>query len=50
MGYVTLIINFGRKNDKVRNECMIQLYFASSQSENKIQYIIEVNVAYNFFS
>ena len=30
MGYVTLIINFGRKNDKARNECMIQLYFASS--------------------
>jgi hypothetical protein len=28
---------FGRKNHKIRNEWMIQLYFASSQSENKIQ-------------
>ena len=33
------IMNSARaqKNHKIRNEWMIQLYFVSSQSENKIQ-------------
>ena len=33
---ISLVILFDRKNDKIRNEWMTQLYFASSRSENKI--------------
>ena len=49
MDWFTLIISFGRKKDKISNEWMIRLYFASLQSEGKIQKIVglpHVNVVY----
>ena len=37
MDCFALIIDFGRKKDKISNEWMIQLYFVSLRSESEVK-------------
>ena len=40
MDWFALIIDFGRKKNKISNEWMIQLYFVSLRSESEVTKII----------
>ena len=42
MDCFALIIDFGRKKDKISNEWMIQLYFVSLRSESEVKKIVEL--------
>ena len=45
MDWFALIIDFGRKKDKISNEWMIQLYFVTLRSESEVQKVVG-NVVY----
>ena len=40
MDWFALIIDFGRKKDKISNEWMIELYFVSLQSESEVKKVV----------